>query len=201
MPHPRAGEFVRLDDVTEIRLDDAIERAKSCPAWPEWCERAPELAEWCGLTGLSKEEAGKWLLSMGSLRELWQREWERTHKISVLKGSDYMNEIWNELKKREPLRDEILEYVKGALDSKVAAPQPAPDAVIAGHGPGPARRKSSPVRERAEAALRSLYGDGVPDQATVPNGILCRRVHEWLKNNKMGRVGDTTILRAAERHK
>jgi hypothetical protein len=112
MPDSCAGKFTLLD----------VEKAKSCPAWPGWCDGAPELAEGCGLSGLSKEEAGTWLLSEGSLMELWQRKWATAMRISVSKPPNYMNEIFNELKRREPLRNEILEYVKGTLDAGVVSP-------------------------------------------------------------------------------
>jgi hypothetical protein len=112
-----ASKSIRLDDGTEIRLDDAIEKAKSHPRWPEWC--SSELAEWYGLPGLSAEEAGKWLLSMGSPMDIWRRRWERTLKIWGSKpgGTDYMNEICNEFRKREPLRDEILEHIKAEREA------------------------------------------------------------------------------------
>jgi hypothetical protein len=122
---PRASKSIRLDAGTVIRLDDdAFAKAGSCPTWLQWCERAPELAEWWGLPGLSKEQAGRWLLSMDSSpMELWRHMWERTHKTWSQKpgGGDHMNEICNELKKRETLRDEILEHVRDALAAATAS--------------------------------------------------------------------------------
>jgi hypothetical protein len=58
-----------------------------------------------------------------------------------------------------------------------------------------------PKRDGASRAIRALYPDGVPDQATVPNANLCRRVGDWLKEQKLPGVSDPTILRAAERRK
>jgi len=55
--------------------------------------------------------------------ELWRHMWERTHKTWSQKpgGGDHMNEICNELKKRETLRDEILEHVRDALAAATAS--------------------------------------------------------------------------------
>ena len=57
------------------------------------------------------------------------------------------------------------------------------------------------ARERASRAVRSLYPDGVPDQATLPNKTLCRKVSDWLKSKPLPSVSDPTILRAAGRRK
>jgi hypothetical protein len=63
--------------------------------------------------------------------------------------------------------------------------------------PKPARLQ--PARERARGAIEGLYPNGVPDQATEPNAILCRKVNSWLKNKGMREVSDATIGRAAGR--
>jgi hypothetical protein len=112
---PRASKFLRLDDGSEIPLDDAIERAKSHPRWPEWCgEGARKLAECWGQTGLSGEQAGRWLLSMGDLMELWRYAREIAGKIGAGTGRpNYQSEIWDEIKKRLPLREQILEHIRG----------------------------------------------------------------------------------------
>jgi hypothetical protein len=65
----------------------------------------------------------------------------------------------------------------------------------------PQQSRPQPTLERARRALRELYPKGIPDQATEPNAILCRRVGNWLKDNKMPKVSDATILRAAGRRK
>jgi hypothetical protein len=62
-----------------------------------------------------------------------------------------------------------------------------------------ATSRNQPTRERAQRALNALYPDRLPDQATVPNAILCGRVGEWLKENGLPDVSDDTILRAAGR--
>jgi hypothetical protein len=59
--------------------------------------------------------------------------------------------------------------------------------------------RNQPTRERALRALNALYRDRLPDQATVPNAILCGRVGEWLRQNGLPDVSDDTILRAADR--
>jgi hypothetical protein len=61
------------------------------------------------------------------------------------------------------------------------------------------RGRSRPALERAQSVIKELYPHGVPDQATEPNVILCRKVGNWLKNNSMPAVSDATILRAARR--
>jgi hypothetical protein len=65
--------------------------------------------------------------------------------------------------------------------------------------PQPSRRR--PTLERARGVIKELYPNGVPDQATEPNAILCRKVGSWLKNNNTAEVSDSTILRAAHRRK
>jgi hypothetical protein len=62
-----------------------------------------------------------------------------------------------------------------------------------------ATSRNQPTRERAQRALNALYRDRLPDQATVPNAILCGRVGEWLRENGLSDVSDDTILRAAGR--
>jgi hypothetical protein len=64
-----------------------------------------------------------------------------------------------------------------------------------------ARSKSRPAFDRASRTINKLYPPGVPDQATVPNKILCQRVAEQLKEDGLGQVSDDTILRAAGRRK
>jgi hypothetical protein len=61
--------------------------------------------------------------------------------------------------------------------------------------------KSRPKFESAQAALNALYPGGVPDEATVPNKILCQRVGANLKESKLYDVSNDTILRAAGRRK
>jgi hypothetical protein len=118
MPFPRAPKSIRLGDGTEIPLDDAIEWAKLHPRWPEWCKSALKIAECCGQTGLSSEQAGRWLLSMGDLMELWGYAREIAGKIGAGTGRpNYQSEIWAEIKKRLPLRDEILEHIKVTRDA------------------------------------------------------------------------------------
>jgi 7-cyano-7-deazaguanine synthase in queuosine biosynthesis len=75
----------------------------------------------------------------------------------------------------------------------------------AGHGaPEPQQRrrgKSRPALERARGAIKELYPDGVPGQATEPNANLCRRVSAKLQEESLPGVSDDTILRAAGRRK
>jgi hypothetical protein len=62
-------------------------------------------------------------------------------------------------------------------------------------------RRSRPALERAGRAIEDLYPQGVPGQAAEPNTILCRRVGEMLKKERLVAVSDDTILRAAGRRK
>ena len=61
--------------------------------------------------------------------------------------------------------------------------------------------RTAPTLERASRAIQALYPDGVPDPVTLPNAMLCRSVGDWLKKQKLPRVSDPTILRAAKRRK
>jgi len=63
------------------------------------------------------------------------------------------------------------------------------------------RAKGRPSRARALAALRDIYGDDVPDQASEPDYRLCCKVAERLKANGLPGVSNDTILRAAGRRK
>jgi hypothetical protein len=65
----------------------------------------------------------------------------------------------------------------------------------------PQRSRRRPALERAGDVIKKLYPNDVPDQATEPNAILCRKVGKWLKANSMPEVSDPTILRAAHRRK
>jgi hypothetical protein len=63
------------------------------------------------------------------------------------------------------------------------------------------RRKSSPSLERALRAICEIFPQGVPDQATVPNAILLRRVADTLRKSGLPGTSNDTILRAARRRK
>jgi hypothetical protein len=63
------------------------------------------------------------------------------------------------------------------------------------------KSKSRPSRDGASRTINELYPQGVPDQATVPNKILCQRVAEQLKKDGLEQVSSDTILRAAGRRK
>ncbi len=63
------------------------------------------------------------------------------------------------------------------------------------------RRKSQTAREHARRIIREIYSNGIPDQATEPNAILCKRVGAKLKELNLRDVSDDTILRAAGRRK
>jgi hypothetical protein len=145
---PRAPKSIRLGDGTEIPLNDAIEWAKSHPRWPEWCKSALKIAECCGQTGLSSEQASRWLLSMGYLMKLWGRAREIAGKIGAGTGRpNYQSEIWEEIKKRLPLRDEILEHIKRARDADAAR---AKDTAAAKGVVAQAETVSAPVKARRQ---------------------------------------------------
>lgn len=61
--------------------------------------------------------------------------------------------------------------------------------------------RSRPARERARQAIKELYPQDVPEPATLPNALLCRRVGEKLKERGLLQVSDDTILRVAGRRK
>jgi hypothetical protein len=62
----------------------------------------------------------------------------------------------------------------------------------------PGKKRRRPQFENALAAIRARYPNGVPDQTTVPNKILCRLVREKAAGDP---GSDDTILRAAGRRK
>lgn len=75
---------------------------------------------------------------------------------------------------------------------------------------GPAERTSSktgtksrsrPTRDRTQRAIKKLYPQGVPEPATLPNALLCRRVGDKLKQLGLPDVSDDTILRVAGRRR
>jgi hypothetical protein len=63
----------------------------------------------------------------------------------------------------------------------------------------PHHTRGQPARERAQIAIKALYPQGVPDPASEPNVLLCRKVGNWLKERSLPGVSDPTILRAAGR--
>ena len=67
--------------------------------------------------------------------------------------------------------------------------------------PKQARVKSRPTLERAQRVVRELYPNGLPDQSSLPNTMLCSQVSRKLKELKQLSVSDDTILRAAGRRK
>jgi hypothetical protein len=72
---------------------------------------------------------------------------------------------------------------------------PLPDELLA------ERARSRPKLKGALRAIREIYPNGVPDQATEPNSKLCQRVVEKLKEAGLPGVSDDTILRAAGRRR
>jgi hypothetical protein len=63
------------------------------------------------------------------------------------------------------------------------------------------RSKSRTARDRAQATINKIYPAGIPDQASEPNSVLCRKVGDALKEAGLVDVSDDTILRAAGRRK
>jgi hypothetical protein len=70
-----------------------------------------------------------------------------------------------------------------------------------GRPPRPVRDRSRPALERASRIISELYPEGIPDQATLPNTVLCRRVGDRLKSDGLPKTSDDSILRAAGRRK
>ena len=97
-------------------------------------------------------------------------------------------------------RDDLLR----AFDADVSKALESNEKIEARHSheqPQQPRVSTQPARERASRAIQALYPDGVPDYVTVPNAKLCRRVGDWLKEQKLPSVSDASILRAADRRK
>jgi hypothetical protein len=65
----------------------------------------------------------------------------------------------------------------------------------------PRRPKTQPGREAARNVVGEIYPGGVPDQAVLPNTLLCSAVGAAMKQRGLHPVSDDTILRAAGRRK
>jgi hypothetical protein len=62
------------------------------------------------------------------------------------------------------------------------------------------RKRAAPQLEIAARALAAIFPDELPDQATLPNRYLIRRVRERLEKDGVVRsIHDDSILRAAGR--
>jgi hypothetical protein len=65
--------------------------------------------------------------------------------------------------------------------------------------------RKSYKKERAAEAIQALWPNGIPDQKALSNGLLCKRVVEWITEDSKKRslqppsISDDTILRAASR--
>jgi hypothetical protein len=128
--------------------------------------------------------------------EIYMREYERERRLAerILTEHDPAEPAAPTPEPTLPLSPS-----DGAVDLTKLAPQPAQPS---SHGdPQRPRGKSQPSLERARGAIKELYPDGVPGQATEPNANLCRRVSTKLQEESLPRVSDDTILRAAGRRK
>ena len=65
----------------------------------------------------------------------------------------------------------------------------------------PLRNRQTPASSRAAQALREIYGPVIPSQEQEPNKLLSKKAGKWLMDNKLRKVSDSTILRAAGRRK
>ena len=65
----------------------------------------------------------------------------------------------------------------------------------------PQRNRQKPALIRATRALRAIYVSGIPSQEQEPNPQVLKKVGKWMKDNGLPHVSDSTILRAACRHK
>src|SRR5262249_41446893 len=62
------------------------------------------------------------------------------------------------------------------------------------------RKRAAPQLEIAARALAAIFPDKLPDQATLPNRYLIRRVREQFEKDGVTRpIHDDSILRAAGR--
>ncbi|MGC1358941.1 MAG: hypothetical protein WA851_24695 [Xanthobacteraceae bacterium] len=94
-----------------------------------------------------------------------------------------------------PRRQIIQRWPQGRDDHLITEPALQPD--IGGRR----RNRERPTRARAQRAINEIYSSGVPDPATEPNTLLCRKVGRWLKDKGLPDASDETILRAAGRRK
>jgi hypothetical protein len=97
-----------------------------------------------------------------------------------------------------PWELEWIEVMRADVTTALCPPEKVP-AGPAHSSKKTAKRRSRPAFDRALRTINELHPQGVPDQATISNKILCQRVAERLKNDGLGYVSDDTILRAAKR--
>jgi hypothetical protein len=96
----------------------------------------------------------------------------------------------------EVSRDDVSSVLCGVRDDqKTAAPTSSDVAMQLDEGKGP------PKLELVRRIIRDLYPYGGAKRGVVPNKTLCSQVNEKLKNAGLSVVSDSTILRAAGRHK
>src|SRR5262249_43364832 len=63
------------------------------------------------------------------------------------------------------------------------------------------RKRAAPQAEFAARALKAIFPNGLPDQATLPNSYLIRQVRDYFKKVGDRSISDDSILRAAGRKK
>jgi hypothetical protein len=63
------------------------------------------------------------------------------------------------------------------------------------------RKRAQDMRDVADHAIATLWPNGSPTRAELPNKRLCGKVKKWLEANSFAVPSDTTILRAAGRRK
>jgi hypothetical protein len=197
----------------KIRLEDAYERVFRALT-PEWEKLVVETEE-----GLSNREAYSDLeqaylratrsfqeaLSNGELtayrefsqgeRQLGRNDWTAKNGYSpgIVVG------VFEPPAGSEPVYFDLTELDKW-LKARGRGSSSSPDTSLPPSGLQPERRqRTRPSRSRAGRAIAALYGDAIPDDATLPNKNLCKQINEWLKLNNQLSVGNDTILRAAGR--
>jgi hypothetical protein len=83
----------------------------------------------------------------------------------------------------------------------VVARWPANGALGSAPQPRQRRNRTSPARAAAVAAIAEVYPEGLPDQISEPNSLLCKKVGATLKGGPHEKISDDTILRAAGRRR
>jgi hypothetical protein len=115
------------------------------------------------------------------------------------------DEIFGEYVARDPAARFGLTLQRADFDQWAKQGKASPSPGKASPSPGKAS-PSPPLRNRpnlalATRALSAIYGSDIPSQEEEPNKLLCKNAGKWLMDNKLRKVSDSTILRAAGRRK
>jgi hypothetical protein len=186
-----------MDVISRAEASDRIGQAKFGFEWI-WISRLAAHDEYLIKTGPQGSASPTAVLQVDEVLKADRRSHQMAYQRSVV-------EEW--LRQRGFAG---LQFSRAAFDTAFAAefaenvlPHPAKPRKSTAKETVPVKRPTSsrPGRERALKALKEIYPNHIPDQASEPNAILCKKVGEWLKTAGLPDVSNDTILRAAGRRK